>query len=65
MILKRTCIYTRDVQWITGKDKRSCQRILRKIRAHLGKELNQCITVEEFAAYMGISVELVQSYIID
>jgi hypothetical protein len=65
MKLKRSCIYPKDVQRITGKSERSGRRILQKIRMEQGKEEHQFVTIEEFAAYAGINQEIVREYIID
>ena len=65
MILKRTVIYPKDIQRITGKSERTGRRILDRIREQKGKEKHQLITVSEFAHYTGIDVETVQDYITD
>ena len=61
----RICIYPKDVQRITGKSEKSGQRLLKKIREHLGKNNHQFITTEEFANYTGISMELIELYLAD
>jgi hypothetical protein len=65
MILKRTVIYPKDIQRITGKSERTGRRILEKIRERRGKEKHQMITVSEFADYTGIDAEIVQEYLTD
>lgn len=65
MRLRRSCIYPKDVQRITGKSERSGRRLLQKIREALGKEEHQFITIEEFARYTGISPNLICEYITD
>jgi len=65
MILKRTVIYPKDIQRITGKSERTGRRILEKIREIEGKEKHQVITVSEFANYLGIDAETVQNYLTD
>jgi hypothetical protein len=65
MILKRTVIYPKDIQRITGKSERTGRRILEKIRERKGKEKHQMITVSEFADYTGIDAEIVQQYLTD
>ncbi|WMN06903.1 hypothetical protein QYS48_34185 [Marivirga arenosa] len=65
MLLKRTVIYPKDIQRITGKSERTGRRILEKIRERKGKEKHQMITVSEFADYTGIDAEIVQQYLTD
>lgn len=63
MQLKRSCIYAKDVERITGRSPRSAERLLKKIRKALGKQDGMFITVEELAAYTGISVEVILRYL--
>ncbi len=65
MSLKRSCIYPKDVQRITGKSERSGRRLLQKIKGELGKQEHQFVTIEEFATYTGINPDLVRQYIVD
>ena len=65
MHLKRICVYPKDVQRITGKSEQSGRRLLKKIRETLGKQEHQFITVEEFAMYTGISLDMIRDYIND
>ncbi|MFA9389680.1 MAG: hypothetical protein ACERKD_07725 [Prolixibacteraceae bacterium] len=65
MRLKRSCIYPKDVQRITGKSERSGRRLIQKIKEEQGKSLNQFVTLEEFAAYTGINIDRVREYIVD
>ncbi len=62
---ERVCIYPKDVQRITGKSEKSGQRLLQKIRKELGKEEHQFVTSEEFADYSGISLHVIQEYLVD
>lgn len=62
---KRTCVYPKDIQRITGRSARYGRKILSTIRERLNKEPHQFITVDEFAEYAGIDVEVVRSYITD
>ena len=48
----RSAIYTKDVANITGKSVKSACRLMIKIRAELGKESHQILTVSEFCKYM-------------
>jgi hypothetical protein len=65
MYQKRSCIYPKDVQRITGKSERSGRRLLQKIKEELGKQEHQFVTIEEFASYTGINSDLVHQYIVD
>ena len=57
--MNRLCIYTKDIQWITGKSASHSRYTLRKIKKYFNKEGHQPINVEEFCHYMGMRVELV------
>jgi hypothetical protein len=65
MLQKRSCIYPKDVQRITGKSERSGRRLLQKIKEELGKREHQFVTIEEFASFTGIDSDLIREYIID
>jgi len=65
MYLSRSCIYTKDVQRITGKSERAAERMLSRIRVVNGKDEGKFVTVDEFAEYTGIDAELVRQYIVD
>jgi hypothetical protein len=65
MSFKRSCIYPKDVQRITGKSERSGRRLLQKIRGEMGKQEHQFVTIEEFASYTGINPDQVRQYIVD
>ena len=62
---KRVCIYTKDVMRITGKSERYCRKILTKIKVHLNKTEHQFITATEFAAYTGIDISTIETYLKD
>ncbi len=62
---ERVCIYPKDIQRITGKSEKSGQRLLQRIRKQLGKQEHQFITSEEFANYSGISLDVIQEYLVD
>jgi hypothetical protein len=65
MELKRECIYSKDVQRITGKSERYSRDLLSKIRKTLNKSSRQFITVDEFSIYTGIHRETIAKYLID
>ncbi len=56
----RQFIYAKDISIVTGRGPRYAQRILRNIKHLLKKENHQLVTLQEFAAYMGIELSLVQ-----
>lgn len=55
----RLCIYAKDVSAITGKGQKYAQKLLRDIRFIYQKEAHQLVTVQDFADYTGISMELI------
>lgn len=59
---RRSCIYPKDVQRITGKSQKTAQRILSQLKIKLGKQPHQYISVSEFAQYSGLDEELLWSY---
>lgn len=61
MKMIRRCVYPKDIQRITGKTKRSGERLLERIRKQMKKEPHQYVTDEEFAVYTGIPLEMVRS----
>jgi hypothetical protein len=65
MLKKRICIYTSDVQWITGRNESAARRLLRKLRQKLNKTREQFVTIDEFAEYTGINPDQIQKYIDD
>lgn len=65
MKMTRSCIYTKDVQRITGKSERYSRKLLHQIKAQLNKPAHHFISIEEFAQHTGLSAELVKTYISD
>jgi len=63
MKLIRACIYPKDIQCITGRSERYGRALLNKIKAHYDKQKHQFVTVEEFAEYTGIKVDIIKEYI--
>lgn len=59
----RICVYPADVQVLTGRSENYSRALIRKIKRHLGKEKYQLVTIEEFAAYSGISLELIRTVV--
>lgn len=65
MAITRSCIYPKDVQRITGKSERYSRTLLKKIKAGLKKGEHQFVSIDEFAQYVGLTSELVKTYITD
>jgi hypothetical protein len=59
----KVVIYPKDIMQITGKSERHCRDLLKKIKVHLKKEEHQCVSVQEFCAYMGLKIEEVSQVI--
>lgn len=59
---KRKCIYPKDISLILGKSYKQSLRIMRTIRDAYDKEPHQYVTMEEFAEYTGISIEIIREY---
>lgn len=55
----RLCIYAKDISLITGKGQRYAQKLLRNIRSVHQKQAHQLVTVQEFADYTGIQLDLI------
>jgi hypothetical protein len=65
MIIKRACIYPKDIQRITGRSERYCRKLINIIKEYLDKEPHQFITVKDFANYSGIEEDIINKYLID
>ncbi|MCX2680667.1 hypothetical protein OOZ15_12000 [Galbibacter sp. EGI 63066] len=63
MRIKRVCIYPKDIQRITGKSIRSSRNLYKNIREYFEKEPHQFVSIQEFAIYSGIELEIVKEYI--
>jgi hypothetical protein len=62
---KRTCIYPKDIQIITGRSERYGRKLLREIRLVLDKKPRQFVTIHEFSEYTGIELKIINEYILD
>ena len=60
---KRLCIYPKDIQRITGKSYRHCNRLLNKIKTSYNKHHSEFLTIEEFCEYTGLKIEQVEPLI--
>jgi hypothetical protein len=57
MKMTRIVIYTKDIARLTGKSERRARAEMAKIRAKLGKEPGQPVTIQEYCRYAGIAEE--------
>ncbi len=64
-VKQRVVIYPKDISRITGKSERYGGVLLQKIRQHLSKDEHQFVTLEEFAQYSGLPLELIKSFIVN
>lgn len=55
--MKRQCIYTSDIEAITGKSKKTAQKIMRTIKDVYQKKKHQVVTIREFCNYTGFEYE--------
>ena len=51
--MNRICIYTKDIQSITGKSERQCREIIKQIRQLRNKQKHQPITIQDLCEYLG------------
>jgi hypothetical protein len=63
--MQRVVIYPKDVQRITGKSEKSSRRLIKKLKECSGKREHQFVSVEEFAIYTGLSIDLIKMHIAD
>jgi hypothetical protein len=63
-VIKRVCIYPKDIQRITGKSYRQSTRLMQKIKRDLNKLENEFLTIDEFCTYSGIKYEQLDHLII-
>lgn len=62
MSKQRVCIYAKDVGVLLGRSYKQAVRIHCVIRDAYGKKKWQYLTIEEFSAYTGISIDIVRKY---
>jgi transcriptional antiterminator len=61
----RIVIYPKDVQRLTGKSEKSSRELFKKIRLCKAKEKHQFVSIEDFAEFTGISVDLIKQHLTD
>lgn len=59
----RTCIYSKDIQRITGKSERASRKLISDIKKHQKKEPHHFITAEDFSSYTGIDIQIINQYL--
>lgn len=53
--MNRLCIYTKDVQLITGKGERQSREIIKQIKLLKNKTKHQVVTIQELSEYLGLN----------
>ncbi len=53
--MNRICIYTKDVQLITGKSERQSREIIKQLRQYYNKQKHHAITVQDLCQYLGLN----------
>ena len=61
----RIVIYPKDVQRLTGKGEKYSWELLKKIRKCKAKTKQQFVSIEDFAEFTGISVDLIKQHLTD
>lgn len=61
----RIVIYPKDVQRLTGKSEKSSRELFKKIRLCKTKEKHQFVSIDDFAEYTGITVDLIMQHLTD
>lgn len=59
----RLVIYTSDLQRITGRSERTCQRIINEIKDMFGLNKRQLVTVHHASEYLGIPLSDIHHFI--
>jgi hypothetical protein len=63
-ISTRLTIFTKDVQLITGRARRTACTLLQQVRTAVGKAKHQFVTIAEFCQYFGLNEELVKEFLV-
>jgi hypothetical protein len=61
----RVVIYPKDVQRLTGKSEKYSRMLLRKIKVNKEKAEHQFVSIDDFAEYTGITVDLIKQHLAD
>ncbi|OBX23236.1 MULTISPECIES: hypothetical protein [Bizionia] len=52
--MRRICIYSKDISWITGKSERYAREVIRDIKLLKKKKKHQLVTISEACEYLGL-----------
>lgn len=63
LALHRLSVFTADLQCITGKSMRSCQRHMQQIRDMFNLKKQQPVTVFHFAEYLDTNVSQIAAFL--
>jgi hypothetical protein len=62
---RRTVMYVKDIENITGRKSAAARRLLYRIRKKFQKKRDELLTVREFSLYTGIDEETIYDYLKD
>ncbi|MDH5827335.1 hypothetical protein [Sphingobacterium faecium] len=62
-MMRRICIYPKDIARITGRSYRQSLRIYNTIKKVNNKQSHQAVTLNEFCLYLGLEVEHIHKLI--
>lgn len=57
--MRRICIYSKDICWITGRSERYARGVIRDIKLLKKKEKHQLVTIAEACDYLGLPYDVV------
>ncbi len=52
--MRRICIYSNDICWLTGKSERYARSVIRDIKLLKKKQKHQLVTIAEACEYLGL-----------
>jgi len=61
----RVVIYPKDVQRLTGKSEKTSRELFKKIKKCKAKAKHQFVSIEDFAEFTGISIDLIKQHLTD
>ena len=61
----RVVIYPKDVQRLTGKSEKTSRELFKKIKKFKAKAQHQFVSIEDFAEFTGISIDLIKQHLTD
>lgn len=64
LVPTRICVYTKDVQNITGKKERTARKLLSDLKQSLGKTRNYLVSIEDFCSYTGLKQSKVAKFLV-